>query len=182
MSDQHAVLDSSRGRVFQWYLRTRQGIDSVQIDPKLVMPEWAAPLAMSADLSFHAVPAIALAADLLLFSPPYAIKLGPALGLSGVIAFGYWIWIERCYRFNKFYPYPLFVILTTAQRVKCVTLHKHLQLRLTISSLFAFSALLMTLSTAALTWLYGMVNGKEVQELGNGEVQPEAKSNSAKTE
>ena len=32
---------------------------------------------------------------------------------------------------------------------------------LTQSSLFAFSALLMTLSTALLIWMYGVVNGKE---------------------
>lgn len=33
--------------------------------------------------------------------------------------------------------------------------------------LFAFSALLMTLSTALLVWLYGVVNGKDVQDMEN---------------
>ena len=88
----------------------------LQIDPKLVLPEWAPPLALPDDLSFHAVPAIALVIDLLFFSPPYNIAFAPALGLSGCIAFGYWMWIERCYRFNDFYPYPLFAMLTTSQR------------------------------------------------------------------
>ncbi|KXL44785.1 hypothetical protein M433DRAFT_8894 [Acidomyces richmondensis BFW] len=114
------------------------------IDPKLVLPDWAPPLGLAADLSFHAVPSLTLVADLLLFSPPYTIALPPALGLSGCIAFGYWVWIERCYRFNHFYPYPLFAIMSTTQRI----------------GLFAFSALLMTLSTATLAWLYNAINGR----------------------
>lgn len=89
----------------------------LQIDPKLVLPDWAPPLGLAADLSFHAVPSLTLVADLLLFSPPYTIALPPALGLSGCIAFGYWVWIERCYRFNHFYPYPLFAIMSTTQRI-----------------------------------------------------------------
>jgi hypothetical protein len=70
-----------------------------------------------ADLSFHAVPAISLVIDLLLFSPPYTIAFLPALTLSGVIAFGYWFWIEQCYHYNQFYPYPIFEMLSTTQRV-----------------------------------------------------------------
>lgn len=88
-----------------------------QIDPSLVLPDWAPPIALPADLSFHAVPSISLVVDLLFFSPPYTIAFLPAFGLSGVIAFGYWFWIERCYRFNNFYPYPIFEILTTTQRI-----------------------------------------------------------------
>ncbi|EMF09773.1 uncharacterized protein SEPMUDRAFT_70631 [Sphaerulina musiva SO2202] len=119
------------------------------IDPKLVLPDWAPPLAFEADLSFHAVPAIALALDLLFFSPPWTITFLPALGLSGVIAFGYWFWIERCYQFNAFYPYPIFDLLSTSQRI----------------GLFAGSALMMALSTVALTWLYSVVNGKDVKDV-----------------
>ena len=63
------------------------------------------------------MPSIALAVDLLFFSPPYTIAFLPALGFSGCIAFGYWFWIERCYQFNNFYPYPLFEILSTAERI-----------------------------------------------------------------
>lgn len=87
------------------------------IDPKLVMPDWAPPLELHADLSFHAVPSIALVIDLLFFSPPYAVDFLPAFGLSGCIAFGYWFWIERCYQMNGFYPYPIFELLDTTQRV-----------------------------------------------------------------
>ncbi|KAK5109829.1 hypothetical protein LTR85_002043 [Meristemomyces frigidus] len=132
------------------------------IDPKLVLPDFAPPISTPADLSFHAIPSLALISDLLFFSPPYAIAFLPALGLSSVIAFSYWFWIERCYRFNNFYPYPIFEMLSTVQRV----------------GLFAFSALLMTLSTATLTWMYGVVNGKEMQELGNGSIRPKSKGQS----
>lgn len=87
------------------------------IDPKLVMPDWAPPLELHADLSFHAVPSIALVIDLLFFSPPYAVPFLPAFGLSSCIAFGYWFWIEHCYQMNGFYPYPIFELLDTTQRV-----------------------------------------------------------------
>lgn len=89
----------------------------VQIDEKLVLPDWAPPLPFHTDLSFHAVPSLTLVIDLLFFSPPYAIAFVPALALSIFIAFGYWFWIERCFQFNKFYPYPIFEMLNTMQRV-----------------------------------------------------------------
>ncbi|EME39728.1 hypothetical protein DOTSEDRAFT_66657 [Dothistroma septosporum NZE10] len=133
--------------VLYWGLRA--------IDPKLVLPDWAPPLAFTADLSFHAVPSISLVVDLLFFSPPYTIAFLPAFGLSGCIAFGYWFWIERCYQFNNFYPYPIFEILTTTQRV----------------GLFGFSALLMTTATASLVWLYGYINGKELENTGTRDLR-----------
>ncbi len=43
------------------------------------------------------------------------------------------------------YPYPLFALLSTAQRVM----------------LFTFSASLMAASTVILKWIYGQVNGFE---------------------
>lgn len=88
-----------------------------QIDPKLVLPDWAPPLPFETDLSFHAVPALTLVADLLFFSPPYTIAFVPALVLSSTIAFGYWFWIERCCQVNHFYPYPIFEMLSTPQRI-----------------------------------------------------------------
>lgn len=91
--------------------------DGQQIDEKLVLPDWAPRLPMQTDLSFHAVPSLTLIIDLLFFSPPYAIAFLPSLVLSTCIAFGYWFWIERCYQFNNFYPYPLFEILSTTQRI-----------------------------------------------------------------
>ena len=45
------------------------------------------------------------------------------------------------------YPYPLFDLLDTTQRI----------------GLFSASALLMTASTAVLKWLYGRINGYGVQ-------------------
>jgi hypothetical protein len=87
------------------------------INPKLVMPDWAPPLELHADLSFHAIPSIALVVDLLFFSPPYAVSFLPAFVLSNCIAFGYWVWVERCFQVNGFYPYPIFELLDTTQRV-----------------------------------------------------------------
>jgi len=89
----------------------------VQIDEKLVLPDWATPLPTHTDLSFHLFPALSLTLDLLFFSPPYTIAFLPALTLSLGIAFGYWFWIERCFAVNGYYPYPLFEILTVGQRV-----------------------------------------------------------------
>lgn len=130
------------------------------------MPDWAPPLELQADLSFHAVPSIALVSDLLFFSPPYTIAFLPGLALSGAIAFGYWAWVEQCFAHNHFYPYPIFEILDTTQRI----------------GLFAFSALLMTLSTTVLIWLYAVVNGKEAQELRNGVLTGRERSGNAKGE
>ncbi|KAF7196042.1 hypothetical protein HII31_02668 [Pseudocercospora fuligena] len=143
--------------VLYWGLR--------MIDPKLVLPDWAPRIAWSADISFHAVPSIALVIDLLFFSPPWTIAFLPALGISLSIAFGYWFWIERCYSFNQFYPYPIFEMLDTTQRV----------------GLFAFSALLMTTATAVLVWLYAMVNGTELDEVVEGNPK-KAKSGNVKGE
>lgn len=46
------------------------------------------------------------------------------------------------------YPYPIFDVLNTVQRV----------------GLFTFSAALMTASTSLLKWVYGRVNGYEKLE------------------
>jgi hypothetical protein len=98
-----------------------------------------------------------LVLDLLFFSPPYTIAVLPALGLSACIAFGYWFWIEQCYAYNQFYPYPIFDVLSTPGRV----------------GLFAASAGLMALATGALVWLYGVVNGREARRARSGNVKGE---------
>lgn len=85
--------------------------------------------------------------DLLFLSPPWTISVVPALGLSTGIAFTYWFWIELCYSRNGFYPYPLFEILGTGERL----------------GLFAGSAVVMTLSTFVLKWVYRRVNGSEMR-------------------
>jgi hypothetical protein len=120
--------------VLYWSLR--------MIDERLVVPDWAY-IPMHADISFHAIPAIVLLIDLLLLSPPWTISIVPALGLSSTIALGYWIWIERCYKYNGWYPYPIFEQVAFEGRV----------------GLFVMSAIVMALSTATLQWLYGRVNG-----------------------
>jgi len=127
------------------------------IDTSLVLPPWAPILLLRDDFSFHLIPALSLVLDLLFFSPPYTIAVLPALGLSACIAFGYWFWIEQCYAYNQFYPYPIFDVLSTPGRV----------------GLFAASAGLMALATGALVWLYGVVNGREVRAARSGNVKGE---------
>lgn len=117
-------------------------------DEALVLPDWAPRLPLYADLSFHFIPALALTLDLLFFSPPYGIKALPALGLCGAIAIAYWFWIEVCYSHNGFYPYPLFAKLDFGGRV----------------ALFAGSAAVMCASTLGLKWLYGKVNGVQMED------------------
>lgn len=65
------------------------------------------------------------------------------MGLSSGIAFSYWWWVEHCYAQNGWYPYPLFELLSPLAR----------------AGLFVASAVLMTASTVALKWTYGLVNG-----------------------
>jgi len=70
------------------------------VDKTLLMPspEFAIPLVP--DLGFHLAPAVLLAADLLLLSPPWTIRAYPALGLSMGLAMGYWWWVEVCFGKN----------------------------------------------------------------------------------
>lgn len=112
------------------------------IDPALVVPK-ELELPVPADLSFHIAPTLLLLVDLLLLSPPWTISVVPAVGLSALIAFLYWFWIELCYSYNGFYPYPLFALLDSSQRI----------------ALFLGSAVVMAVNTMVLKWLYGRVNG-----------------------
>lgn len=74
----------------------------IAIDPTLVVPpEFALPFLP--DFGFHAMPAIMLAIDLLLLSPPWTIRAYPAMALSMTIAFLYWAWVEYCYGKNGMY-------------------------------------------------------------------------------
>jgi len=116
------------------------------------------------------IPSALLLLDILFLSPPWTITPIPAFGLSAAIAFAYWFWIELCYKNNGWYvrvfsnppplfpnwtlltsllryPYPLFAMLDTTQRI----------------GLFSVSALLMAVVTALLKWLYYRVNGNAPQ-------------------
>ncbi|KIW26452.1 uncharacterized protein PV07_09545 [Cladophialophora immunda] len=112
------------------------------IDPELVVPKELA-LPLPTDVSFHLTPSALLLVDLLLFSPPWTITVLPAIVLSTVIAFLYWFWIELCYSYNGFYPYPLFGMLDQTQRV----------------GLFGMSAVVMAGNTVVLKRVYGYLNG-----------------------
>lgn len=120
--------------VLYWGLRA--------VDPELVVPK-ELELPVSADVSFHLAPSVLLLVDILLLSPPWTITAVPAVVLSVAIAFAYWFWIELCYSYNGFYPYPLFGMLEQTQRV----------------GLFTASALIMAANTMILKWLYARVNG-----------------------
>ena len=112
------------------------------IDPELVVPK-ELELPLAPDMGFHLAPSVFLLTDLLFFSPPWTISVLPSLALSVGIALAYWFWIELCYGYNGFYPYPLFALLDNYQRM----------------ALFGASAVLMSVNTVVLKWLYGRVNG-----------------------
>ena len=106
------------------------------------------------DLTFHLFPALLTTADTLLLSPPWpSAPMNPqapliTLVLSTGVAFLYWFWIEICYARNGFYPYPLFEMLTTAQRV----------------GLFVLSGSIMWVVGGALRAAYAWCNGFEEGE------------------
>jgi len=117
------------------------------VDRQLVVPPdvHIAPLA---DVGFHAMPSILLTIDLLFLSPPWTIHVLPSMGISFSLAFAYWAWVEHCFSYNGWYPYPLFGMLNTPQR----------------ALLFAAAALTMTVSTTMLKWLSGRVTGLQGEE------------------
>ncbi|ORY09297.1 FAR-17a/AIG1-like protein [Clohesyomyces aquaticus] len=133
----------------------------LSISPSLVIPTTLPPLPLLNDLSFHLLPSLLLTLDTLLLSPPWpTAPMNPAapvitLVTSSVLSFAYWIWIEVCYAHNGFYPYPIFGLLDTWQRV----------------GLFAFSGGMMCLVGAGLRAAYRLVNGME----GVGEMDAEKK-------
>ncbi|RKF58379.1 UPF0641 membrane protein [Erysiphe neolycopersici] len=106
------------------------------IDRKLVVPP-GIHVDPFLDIGLHALPAILLAIDLFFFSPPWNVSFLKALGLSSLTASLYWVWVEHCFSYNGFYPYPIFQLLDTNQRMV----------------LFGFAALLMTCSTIFLKLL-----------------------------
>lgn len=141
------------------------------IDTGLVVPPDLPLPPLGADLCFHLVPAVVLAIDAILLSPPWpSSPMNPqapllTLGLSTGIAFAYWWWIvsasslmlvavmltapqEICYSHNGYYPYPIFALLTTYQRV----------------GLFALSGATMWVAGGTLRALYAYVNGYELTE------------------
>lgn len=71
------------------------------IDRDLVYPpEFEGGLPLLPDIGFHLAPALFLTVDLLLFSPPWTIRVQEAMILSLCIAFFYWAWVEYCFSYN----------------------------------------------------------------------------------
>ena len=71
------------------------------------------------------------------------------MALSTTLAFGYWFWVEQCYKNNGFYPYPIFEQVDLIGRI----------------GLFVLSAVVMTGSTVTLKRLYAILNGKIMETL-----------------
>lgn len=124
------------------------------IDTSLVVPPHLPLPPLIYDLTFHFFPALVLTLDTTLLSPPWpSSPMNPNAPLimlvtSTAIAFSYWWWIELCFAHNGFYPYPLFELLTTTQRV----------------GLFAMSGATMWVVGGGLRALYAWVNGYETVE------------------
>lgn len=124
------------------------------IDPALVVPPDLPMPPLLYDLGFHLVPSIVLTVDAILLSPPWpSMPANPQapiimLATSTTIAFAYWWWIELCYSYNGFYPYPIFEMLDTTQRV----------------GLFAVSGTIMWIVGVALRTFYAWFNGVEIIE------------------
>ncbi|KAH8819138.1 FAR-17a/AIG1-like protein [Xylogone sp. PMI_703] len=119
--------------VLYWALHT--------IDRRFVVPP-GHELPFIPDLGFHAVPAIVLTLDLMFLSPPWTIDVYGVISLGLVLAISYWGWVEYCFLQNGWYPYPLLMQLHTWQKLL----------------LCIISASLMTGSTIALKWVYGLTN------------------------
>ena len=83
----------------------------------LVDPTVAPSLPIFEEMQFHLFPALLLMVDTLFFSPPWETHALSALMSFSVVGAGYWIWLEHCFSYNKFYPYPLMGMMTRAQRM-----------------------------------------------------------------
>ncbi|KAF1920011.1 FAR-17a/AIG1-like protein-domain-containing protein [Ampelomyces quisqualis] len=124
------------------------------LDTTLVVPADHPLPALIPDLGFHFFPALFTTLDTMLLSPPWpsspANPQAPllTLALSAAVALLYWVWIETCFAYNGFYPYPVFQLLTTVQRL----------------GLFAVSAATMWVAAGALRVVYAWLNGFETLE------------------
>ncbi|KAI5306271.1 hypothetical protein KEM56_001621 [Ascosphaera pollenicola] len=114
----------------------------ILINKELVVPEGMG-IPLDADLGLHAAPTVFLILDLIFFSPPWSVTFASAIATSGLVATCYWFWVERCFSFNGWYPYPIFTMLDTEKR----------------AGLFGFAAIVMAASTVALKWGYHQMNG-----------------------
>lgn len=129
--------------VLYWSLKAIDG--KLLVSPDIPLPP------VLYDVAFHLVPAVVLTIDSLLLSPPWPTtpmnESAPmiTLAISTMTAFSYWTWIEVCYSQNGFYPYPIFALLTTNQRI----------------GLFVVSGVIMWVVGGVLRIAYAKVNGYE---------------------
>lgn len=114
-------------------------------------PAVAPALPIFEEMQFHFFPTLFLMVDTLFFSPPWETHALSALMFFSAVGGGYWIWVERCFMHNKFYPYPLMALMTREQRIL----------------LFAFATLLCWSSFLTVRGLYRKING-EIQRKPQG--------------
>jgi len=117
------------------------------IDKSLVMPPGHA-VPLLPNFGFHAMPAILLTLDSMLVSPPWTIGADGAMALGTVLACLYWAWLEYCFSFNGWYPYPGLLPLSVWEK----------------GVVFIGSAGLMMGCTMGLKWVYGRIHGVEERE------------------
>jgi hypothetical protein len=110
----------------------------------LVDPAVAPQLPVLVDMGFHLIPTLLLMVDTLFFSPPWDANALSALMAFSAFAGGYWMWIEHCYSFNNFYPYPMMGMMNSKQR----------------ALLFSFATLLCWSSFLTVRAIYRTVNGE----------------------
>jgi len=109
-----------------------------------VDPAVAPELPLFEQMGFHFFPAFFLLIDTLFFSPPWETHALSALMFFSVVGGGYWIWVEHCYTYNNFYPYPMMGLMNQEQRML----------------LFAFATLLCWSSFLVVRRLYMTLNGE----------------------
>lgn len=78
--------------ILYWTLHT--------IDKRLVIPP-GHELPFIPDFGFHALPAVMLTLDFMLFGPHWSIKASTAMTLSLLLAVSYWTWVEYCFSRNR---------------------------------------------------------------------------------
>ncbi|KAM0754999.1 membrane protein [Meredithblackwellia eburnea MCA 4105] len=85
-------------------------------DPTLLVPPDAEfQISLFLDIGLHALPALFLWTDFLLFSPRMSKEVNPLL-VSAMCLLGYTTWLEYAASVNKRFPYPFLATLSKPQR------------------------------------------------------------------
>lgn len=83
----------------------------------LAPPELMALFPIHADISMHAVPTVLLLIETFVFSAAIETSNARAALIYAAYGTGYYFWTERNARLNGWYPYPMFDLMSRAQRI-----------------------------------------------------------------